>query len=88
MQSEIYLTLQFLLKYKFSQHKVYRNNLQNDDKRNADHKFFVLCFVSDSKHSKEHCHRAAERRPHKERCLGNSALSLACDTFIVNCNDY
>ena len=77
----------FLLKYEFCQHEIDSNRLQYNDEGNADHKLFVLCFVSDCEHCKEHRNRAAERGPHKESRLGNSALARSCDSLIVNRND-
>lgn len=67
----------------------HNSNLYYDYYGNAEHKFYVLCFVAYGEHRKKHCDAASESRDYKKRFLGYTKLNLVFlgDLFVVDAND-
>lgn len=51
-----------------------RGCLNNHNNGYAEHKFYVLCFVTDNEHTDEHSYRAAERGEYEKGLFGDSEL--------------
>ena len=69
--------------------QMYKNN-----RRQAKHKFIVLCFVADCFHCDEHRYCAAAKSCNHKKIFGYSFLPFSCCGFVVNgdnngkCADY
>lgn len=68
--------------------KYYRR-LNHHNKRNSEHKFYVLGLVAHDEHCDEHSNAAAERGEQEQGLFGGAELNavLFRDLFIVNADD-
>ena len=64
--------------------------LNDNDDRNAKHKFDVLCFVANKQHSQKHRYASAECRQNKNSRLGDPQLNTVelGYFFIVEADDH
>ena len=70
--------------------QIYRAGLNDNYKRNAEHKFNVLGLVTDNQHCDQHSDAAAKRGEQKQGLFGYAELNsvLFGYLFVVNTNDY